>query len=106
MLDYIEHLLSTGARLQRVPTYLIKSYSHIINPATGYPATGLCSVTVFGPDAETANGLSTSLMVLSSATGLQLLQQFPDYSCIMITDTGKVIRSKNFRIKKFKNKIK
>lgn len=83
-----------------------KRYSHIINPATGYPATGLCSVTVFGPDAETANGLSTSLMVLGSDSGLQLLQQFPDYSCIMITDIGKVIRSKNFRIKKFKNKVK
>lgn len=83
-----------------------KRYSHIINPATGYPATGLCSVTVFGPDAETANGLSTSLMVLGTDAGLQLLQQFPDYSCIMITDTGKVIRSKNFRIKKFKNKVK
>ncbi|MFN7100846.1 MAG: FAD:protein FMN transferase, partial [Flavobacterium sp.] len=83
-----------------------KRYSHIINPATGYPATGLCSVTVFGPDAETANGLSTSLMVLGTDAGLQLLQQFPDYSCIMITDTGKIIRSKNFRIKKFKNKVK
>lgn len=83
-----------------------KRYSHIINPATGYPATGLCSVTVFGPDAETANGLSTSLMVLGTDAGLQLLQQFSDYSCIMITDTGKVIKPKNFRIKKFKNKVK
>lgn len=83
-----------------------KRYSHIINPATGYPATGLCSVTVFGPDAETANGLSTSLMVLGTDAGLKLLQQFPDYSCIMITDNGKVIKSKNFRIKKFKKKVK
>jgi thiamine biosynthesis lipoprotein len=83
-----------------------KRYSHIINPATGYPATGLCSVTVFGPDAETANGLSTSLMVLGTDAGLKLLQQFPDYSCIMITDNGKVITSKNFRIKKFKKKVK
>lgn len=83
-----------------------KRYSHIINPATGYPATGLCSVTVFGPDAETANGLSTSLMVLGPDAGLQLLQQFPQNSCIMITDSGKIIRSKNFRIKKFKNKVK
>lgn len=83
-----------------------KRYSHIINPATGYPATGLCSVTVFGPDAETANGLSTSLMVLGTDAGLKLLQQFPEYSCIMITDSGKVIKSKNFRVKKFKNKAK
>jgi FAD:protein FMN transferase len=83
-----------------------KRYSHIINPATGYPVTGLCSVTVFGPYAETANGLSTSLMVLGSDAGLHLLQRYPEYSCIMITDTGKIIRSKNFKLKKFKNKVK
>jgi thiamine biosynthesis lipoprotein len=77
-----------------------KRYSHIINPATGYPATGLCSVTVFGPNAETANGLSTSLMVLGQQQGLLLLEKFADYSCIMITDNGKVIRSKNFKKKK------
>lgn len=82
-----------------------KRYSHIINPATGYPATGLCSVTVLGPNAETANGLSTSLMVLGKTAGLELLNQFPDYSCVMITDNGKVEKSKNFRIKKFKAKL-
>jgi thiamine biosynthesis lipoprotein len=82
-----------------------KRYSHIINPATGYPATGLCSVTVFGPNAETSNGLSTSLMVLGKKEGLLLLNKYPDYSCLMITDNGKVVKSKNFRIKKFKAKI-
>ncbi|WP_281336339.1 FAD:protein FMN transferase [Flavobacterium eburneipallidum] len=82
-----------------------KRYSHIINPATGYPATGLCSVSVFGPNAETANGLSTSLMVLGKEKGLILLEKFPNYSCLMITDDGKVVKSKNFRIKKFKAKF-
>lgn len=82
-----------------------KRYSHIINPATGYPVTGLCSVTVFGPNAETANGLSTSLMILGKKEGLLLLDKYPDYSCLMITDNGKVIKSKNFRIKKIKTKL-
>lgn len=76
-----------------------KRYSHIINPATGYPATELCSVTVFGPNAETANGLSTSLMVLGKTAGLDLLCKYPDYSCLMITDSGKIIKSKNFKFK-------
>ena len=80
-----------------------KRYSHIINPATGYPATGLCSVTVFGPNAETANGLSTSLMVLGKTAGLDLLYKYPDYSCLMITDSGKIIKSKNFKFKTIKS---
>ncbi|MBW4361634.1 FAD:protein FMN transferase [Flavobacterium taihuense] len=82
-----------------------KRYSHIINPATGYPATGLCSVTVFGPNAETANGLSTSLMVLGKKAGLELLNNYPNYNCLMITDNGKVVKSKNFRIKKLKSHL-
>lgn len=79
-----------------------KRYSHIINPVTGYPVTGLCSVTVVGPNAETANGFSTSLMVLGLHEGLKLIEQYPDYACLMITDKGKVIKSKRFRFKKAK----
>lgn len=79
-----------------------KRYSHIINPATGYPATGLSSATVFGPSAETANGFSTSLMVLGPYAGLRLLERYPQYSCILITDNGKIIQSKNSPLKKIR----
>ncbi|SEO67440.1 thiamine biosynthesis lipoprotein [Flavobacterium sp. CF108] len=91
--------VTTSGSYEKFVVFNGKRYSHIINPATGYPATGLCSVTVFGPNAETANGLSTSLMVLVQKEGLLLLQKFPEYSCIMITDNGKVIKSKNFTYK-------
>jgi len=75
-------------------------YAHIINPATGYPATGLSSVTVFGPEAEMANGFSTSLMVLGKEKGLALLAGYPAYSCLMFTDKGKIVTSKNLEIRK------
>ncbi|WP_304198449.1 FAD:protein FMN transferase [Flavobacterium alvei] len=97
--------VTTSGSYEKFVVFDGKRYSHIINPATGYPATGLCSVTVLGPNAETANGLSTSLMVLGKEKGLLLLEKFPDYSCVMITDDGKVVKSKNFRIKKFKARI-
>jgi thiamine biosynthesis lipoprotein len=97
--------VTTSGSYEKFVVFDGKRYSHIINPATGYPVTGLCSVTVFGPNAETANGLSTSLMVLGKTAGLLLLDKYPDYSCIMITDDGKVVKSKNFRIKKLKTRI-
>ena len=97
--------VTTSGSYEKFVVFDGKRYSHIINPATGYPATGLCSVTVFGPDAETANGLSTSLMVLGKTAGLLLLNKYSDYSCLMITDDRKVLKSKNFRIKKFKARI-
>ncbi|MDR6843743.1 FAD:protein FMN transferase [Flavobacterium granuli] len=93
--------ITTSGSYEKFVVFDGKRYSHIINPATGYPVTGLCSVTVLGPNAETANGLSTSLMVLGKKAGLELLIQFPEYSCLMITDDGKIVKSKNFRIKKF-----
>ena len=97
--------VTTSGSYEKFVVFDGKRYSHIINPATGYPATGLCSVTVIGSNAETANGLSTSLMVLGKTAGLLLLERFPEYSCVMITDNGKVVKSKNFRIKKFKASI-
>lgn len=72
-----------------------KRYAHIINPATGYPATGLCSVTVFGPSAERANGFSTSMMVLGKEKAVKLIKQFPAYRYIIITDKGRVFSSSN-----------
>ncbi|WP_281632910.1 FAD:protein FMN transferase [Flavobacterium luteolum] len=95
----IDGAVTTSGSYEKFVVFNGKRYSHIINPATGYPATGLCSVTVFGPNAETANGLSTSMMILGQKEGLLLLQKFPDYSCVMITDKGKIIRSKNFSYK-------
>jgi len=75
-----------------------KRYSHIINPATGYPATGLISVTIFGPSAETANGLSTSTMVLGKIAGTQLIKKYAEYSYIIITDKGEILTSKDIKL--------
>ncbi len=66
-------------------------YSHIINPQTGYPSTGLISVTIYGPSAEFANALSTSIMVLGKRKGMALLKKFRNYKGIFILDNGKVI---------------
>jgi thiamine biosynthesis lipoprotein len=94
----------TSGNYEKFVTFNGKRYSHIINPATGYPATGLSNVTVFGPSAEKANGFSTSLMVMGKQAGLELINRFPEFSCIMITDEGKVFTSKNFDISRYKKR--
>jgi len=72
-------------------------YSHIINPKTGIPSTGLTGVTVIGPNAETCNGFSTSIMVLGKEKGLALINQQKEYAALIITDNGSVIKSKKYR---------
>lgn len=94
--------ITTSGSYEKFVIFDGKRYSHIINPATGYPATGLCSVTVLGPNAETANGFSTSAMVLGQKEAIKFLNQFPNYSFILITDSGKMIKSKNFPKRQYK----
>lgn len=93
--------VTTSGNYEKFVEFEGKRYAHIINPKTGMPSTGICSASVFGPSAEVANGFSTSIMVLGVEEGLKLLAKFPDYSCVLITDKGKVIKSKNFRKRKF-----
>lgn len=75
-----------------------KRYSHIINPKTGYPAAGLSSVTVLGPSAEFANGLSTSVMVVGKKRGLKLLRSHSQYRGILVDDIGRITATKNLGI--------
>lgn len=77
-----------------------RRYAHIINPATGYPATGLTSVTIFGPSAEAANGFSTSMMVLGKDAALKFIKRFPAYRYLIITDSGQIISSQRLGVKK------
>ena len=66
-----------------------KRYSHILNPVTGYPIShNLASVTVLHPQAMTADGLATAIMVLGADKGLALAEKhnWPIYLIIRQND--------------------
>ena len=75
-------------------------YSHIIDPRTGYPSTGIISVTVFAPKAELADALATSVFVMGKEAGLDRINQLPKIECIIIDDKGNITKSKNIEIDK------
>jgi thiamine biosynthesis lipoprotein len=79
-----------------------KRYTHIINPKTGYPVSGLSSVTVFGPSAEMCNGFSTAIMVLGKDLGLALIARFPHLQCIVVSDEGDIFTSQNIELAKYR----
>lgn len=90
-----ENAVTTSGSYEKYAEIHGKRYSHIMNPKTGYPSTGLTSVTVVGSNATMANGFSTSIMVLGKKEGLKLIKKFPEYQYLLITDTGKIIKNLN-----------
>lgn len=95
LVPLLQPAVVTSGSYEKYVVFNKKRYAHIINPATGYPATGLTSVTVFGPSAEQANALSTTVMVLGRKKGMKLMKAFADYQCLMIADNGRVYTSPN-----------
>lgn len=93
VLYFKENAVTTSGSYEKYAEIHGKRYSHIMNPKTGYPSTGLTSVTITGPNATMANGFSTSVMVLGEKDGLKLLKLFPEYHYLLITDKGKIIKN-------------
>lgn len=87
-----ENAVTTSGSYEKYAEIHGKRYSHIMNPKTGYPSTGLTSVTIVGPNATMANGFSTSIMVLGKKEGLKLIKKFPEYQYLLITDSGKIVK--------------
>lgn len=92
--------VATSGSYQKYAEINGRRYSHIIDPRTGYPSTGVTSVTITGPSAEFANALSTSVMVLGEKDGIKLVEQFSGYKYIIITDGGKVRKSRKMMFRR------
>ncbi len=75
-----------------------KRYSHTIDPKTGFPVSGIKSVTVIAPYAEVADALATPVMVMGTSVGMNLINQVKGISCIIVDDYDKIFTSDNISI--------
>ena len=75
-----------------------KRYGHTIDPKTGYPVSGIKSVTILAPSAELADALATPVMVMGVRVGLDLINQMRHIACIIIDDNDALYTSTNIRI--------
>jgi thiamine biosynthesis lipoprotein len=78
-------------------------YTHIIDPRTGYPATGILSVTIFTKTAELADALATSIFVMGVDTGLDFINQLKGVECIIIDENNKIITSEHIQLNPIQN---
>lgn len=88
--DYEKYFILDGVR-----------YHHILNPQTGYPATGngsyLRSATVVCKDATLADALSTTLIILGADKAKQLLLTLSDVQAVLVDDNANVFVTNNLK---------
>ena len=75
-----------------------KRYAHIIDPKSGYPTTGIKSVTIICQDAEIADALATSVFVLGKEEGLYLINKLSNIEAIIIDDNNKLYHTDKLKL--------
>lgn len=91
-----DRAISTSAAYERGYDIGGKHYSHILDPRTGWPASGASSATVVAADNATANALATTLCVLQPEEGLRLVRATPGAECVIVAANGNEFRSGGF----------
>ncbi|WP_046746019.1 FAD:protein FMN transferase [Kordia zhangzhouensis] len=104
LLPISERAVVTSGNYEKYIMINGKRYSHIIDPRTGYPSSGIVSVSVFAPSAELADALATSVFVMGKDVGLNFINQLKGIECIIVDEKGKIVHSTNIDIQdKLKN---
>lgn len=63
-----------------------KRYSHVVDPRTGYPTTGVLSTTVLAPTATEADALSTAFFVLGPEKTAAFCANRPEIGALLVLE--------------------
>ena len=88
----------TSGNYEKFVSYNGIRYSHIIDPRTGYPSTGIISTSIMTSNAELADAISTSVFVMGVETGLDFINQLKGVDCIIIDEQNKIHTSNNIKL--------
>ncbi|MAU26888.1 MAG: thiamine biosynthesis protein ApbE [Muricauda sp.] len=92
-LPVIESSVATSGNYEKYIVINGKKYSHIIDPRTGYPTSGVQSVTVFAKYAELCDALATAVFVMGKDSGIHMINQIDGVEVVVVDDANKIHRS-------------
>lgn len=85
--DYEQYFIRDGVR-----------YSHTLHPLTGYPLSGVKSVSIISPSAALSDAIATAVYVMGVEVGMHLVEQLPAVQCIIIDSADKMYLSKHIKV--------
>jgi thiamine biosynthesis lipoprotein len=88
----------TSGDYEKYVTFNGELYSHIIDPRTGYPSTGILSATIFTSNAELADALATAVFVMGVDVGLSFINQLKGVECILVDKDNNILTTKNINL--------
>ena len=89
--------VATSGNYEKYVTLEGKQYSHIMDPRTGMPVSGIKSVTVFAPNAELADAFATAVFIMGIDSGIDTISQLPGMSCIIVDAENNIHHSPNIQ---------
>jgi FAD:protein FMN transferase len=99
VLELTDHAFSTAGDYARSYVVAGKRYHHIIDPKTGFPATACRSVTIWAPDATTADGVDDAVFILGPKRGLELVESLDGVGAIIVDAQNQVFISERVKTK-------
>jgi thiamine biosynthesis lipoprotein len=96
-IELTDRAFSTAGDYARVFFKDGKRYHHIIDPRTGYPATLSRSVTIWAPDATTADAIDDGVFILGPEKGLALVESLEGVGAVIVDERNKVWISKRLQ---------
>ena len=96
-LPLVDAAISTSGDYERYFEEAGVRHHHILDPATGRSATGVRAVTIIGPDATTAEGLSKIVFIKGVHEGLKLVDSLPDIDAVVVDANGRMFYSSGLR---------
>ncbi len=88
----------TSGSYERYFTENGKSYCHILDPKTGYPAeSGLYSVTVISKDGTAADALSTAFFIMGAKASMEYIEKTGVCEAVFITEAKEIIITKGLK---------
>lgn len=92
-LPIVESSVATSGNYEKYIVLNGKKYSHIIDPRTGYPTSGINSVSVFAKHAELCDALATAVFIMGRDTGIHMINQIDGVEVVVVDSDNKIHKS-------------